>query len=72
MGDPSYTWILNPIYLLFLFNHRYYAIINRIPTNKSSGYTVDIIMLLIFRYWKPVYYKSDESNFPSFSTEKYV
>ena len=37
---------------------------------KLTGSTPDISSLLCFRFYEPVYYKLDDSEFPSESTEK--
>ena len=37
---------------------------------KATGSTADISPFLRFRFCKPVYYKVDDSDFPSHSTEK--
>ena len=51
-GDPAYTWILVLIYVLLIFNHTYATGINGITINNVTGYTVDIIPLLKFHFWK--------------------
>ena len=62
--------ILALVYVLFLLNHTYYAGINGITTTKAKGSTAEISPLLHFHFWKPVYYKVDDSDFPSHSTGK--
>jgi hypothetical protein len=37
----------------------------------STGSTNDISPLLCFHFWEPVYYKFDDSDFPSDSREKH-
>ena len=37
---------------------------------RHTGSTPDISSLLCFRFYEPVYYKLDDSDFPSDSTEK--
>ena len=39
------------------------------PLEALNGTTPDISPLLHFSFWDPVYYKLDDSNFPSESTE---
>jgi hypothetical protein len=41
-----------------------------IPIRMSMGSTNDISPLLCFHFWEPVYYKFDDSDFPSDSREK--
>ena len=69
-GAPAYTCLLDLIYVFFLLNHTHASGINGIPTTNYAGSTADISPLLLFRFWKPVYYKVDYSYFPSHSTEK--
>ena len=61
IGDPFYTWVIALIYLWFLFNHIHPTVINCIPITKSTGSTTDIIPLLRFRFWQPVYNKVGDS-----------
>ena len=46
------------------------AIIKGITTTKATGSTKYISPLLLYRFWIPVYYKVDDSDFPSHITEK--
>ena len=59
------------MYVRFLLNHIHSAGINGILITKSTGSTVEIRSLLRFRFWQPVYYKVDESNFPSDISETF-
>ena len=61
-----------PHVCVILINHTSASVVNGITITKATGYTVYIIPLLHFRFWKPVYYKVDDSNFPSYSTENMV
>ena len=42
----------------------------RTPIEKLTGSTPDISSLLCFKFWEPVYYRIDDSDFPSDSTER--
>jgi hypothetical protein len=42
-----------------------------IPLQVLDGVTPDISPLLLFDFYKPVYYKANESSFPSESMEKH-
>jgi hypothetical protein len=44
--------------------------VDDIPICMSTGSTNDISPLLCFHFWEPVYYKFDDSDFPSDSREK--
>ena len=57
--------------MCFLLNHTCNAGINCITITKSIGSTSDVILLLNFRFWKPVYYKVDDSDFLSNTTKKH-
>ena len=38
--------------------------------NVATGSTCDVSPLLLFHFWQPVYFNSDDSSFPSKSTEE--
>ncbi len=70
-GSPAYTWLLALFYVCFLLNHTASKLLNwRTPLERLTGTTPDISPLLRFHWWQPVYYKVDDSNFPSDTTEK--
>ena len=68
-GAPASTWLLCLLYVCFLLNHTYCASINCVPLQRATGSTVDISPLLRFHFWEQVYYKIDDSDFPSESRE---
>ena len=68
-GSPASTWLLAMTYICFVLNYTYCSSINAIPIQKLTGSTPDISPLLRFYWWQPVYYKLDDSDFPSESTE---
>ena len=70
MGAPAYTWLLSLIYVCLLLSHKYAAIINGIKIIKAAGSTAEISLLLSLRFCWPVYYKVDDSDFPSHITDK--
>jgi len=49
----------------FLLNHTYCASINCVPLQHAAGSRVNISLLLCFYFWEQVYYKVDDSDFPS-------
>jgi hypothetical protein len=69
-GAPAYTWLLCLMYVCFLLNNTWCEAIDDIPIRMSTGSTNDISPLLCFHFWEPVYYKLDDSDFPSDSREK--
>jgi hypothetical protein len=66
---PS-AWLLPMAYGCFLLNHTYNASIRTVPITVATGSTPDISPLLAFTWWEPVYYKVDDSDFPSDPREK--
>jgi hypothetical protein len=69
-GAPAYTWLLCLMYVCFLLNNTWCEAVDDIPIRMSTGSTNDISPLLCFHFWEPVYYKFDDSDFPSDSREK--
>jgi hypothetical protein len=69
-GAPAYTWLLCLMYVCFLLNNTWCEAVDDIPIRMSMGSTNDISPLLCFHFWEPVYYKFDDSDFPSDSREK--
>ena len=68
-GAPAYTWLLCLLYVCFILNHTYCKSIDGIPLQRLTGVTTDISPLLFLWWWAPVYYKIDETAFPSESRE---
>ena len=68
-GSPASTWLLALLYACFVLNHTYCASIKAVPAQKLTGSTPDISPLLRFYWWQPVYYKVDDSAFPSETRE---
>jgi hypothetical protein len=58
------------MYVCFLLNNTWCDAIDDVPIRMSTGSTNDISPLLCFHFWEPVYYKFDDSDFPSDSREK--
>jgi hypothetical protein len=58
------------MYVCFLLNTSWCEAVDDIPIRMSTGSTNDISPLLCFHFWEPVYYKLDDSDFPSDSREK--
>jgi hypothetical protein len=69
-GAPPSTWLLCLMYVCFLLNNTWCEAISAVPLRMSTGSTNDISPLLAFHFWEPVYYKLDDSDFPSDSREK--
>jgi hypothetical protein len=69
-GALAYTWLLCLMYVCFLLNNTWCEAVDDIPICMSTGSTNNISPLLCFHFWEPVYYKFDNSDFPSDSCEK--
>jgi hypothetical protein len=69
-GALAYTWLLCLMYVFFLLNNTWCEAVDDIPIRMSTGSTNNISPLLCFYFWEPVYYKFDNSDFPSDSCEK--
>ena len=59
------------LYVCFILNHTYNYTTNNVPLNAATGSTCDISPLLRFSFYQPVYYKQDDSTFPSESAQAY-
>ena len=57
------------MYVCFLLNHSYCVSIKAVPIQLLTGSTPDISPLLRFYWWQSVYYKVDDSDFPSDTRE---
>ena len=69
-GAPANTWLLCLLYVCFLLYHlACWSLQWQTPLEALEGSTPDISPLLRFSFWDPVYYKLDDSYFPSGSTE---
>jgi hypothetical protein len=59
------------MYVCFLLNNTWCEVIDDIPIHLSMGCTNDISPMLCFHFREPVYYKFDDSDFPSNLREKH-
>jgi hypothetical protein len=69
VGAPAFVWLLCLQYVCFLLNHAYNETARGVPLTLLLGVTVDISVLLRFYFWQPVYFKVEDSGFPSESKE---
>jgi hypothetical protein len=58
------------MYVCFLLNNTWCESICDVPIRLSTGSTNNISPLLCFHFQEPVYYKVDDSDFPSDTREK--
>ena len=69
-GAPPEVWLLALMYVCFVQNHTAFDSLNgRTPTEWLLGYTPDIMVLLQFHFWEPVFYAKYDGKFPGDSTE---
>ena len=69
-GAPASWWLLCLMYVCYLLNYTYSSSIDAVPMQCLTGSTPDISPLTCFPFRHKVYYKVDDSNFPSDSWEK--
>ena len=70
-GAPPSLWFLALTHVCMILNHTVNASIRHaIPMQVLTGVTPDISSLLQFDWYEPVYYRTEESHFPSMSNEK--
>ena len=58
------------LYVCFVLNHTYNVVTNNIPMNIATGSSYDISPLIRFRFWQPVFYMYNDSDFSTDSTEE--
>jgi hypothetical protein len=69
-ASPAYLWLLSLLYVCFLLNNTSCKALNGAkPWQVLTGSTNDICPLFVFQWYEPVYYKFDDSDFPSDSCE---
>ena len=69
-GAPDYTWLLATEYVCFVLNHTAVSSLHwRTPMEALTGSTPDVSVLLRFTFWEPVYFRMDDTDFPSDSRE---
>ena len=65
-GSPVYYWLLALSYLCFILNHTVTSKLKWCtPLEILTGNKPNISPLLRFYWWQTVYYKIDDSDFPS-------
>ena len=70
-GVPAKFWYLAMCYVIFIMNRMALGSLNwRTPIETLTGETPDISMITRFRFYEPVYYKKQDSGFPSESTQR--
>ena len=70
-GSPDNNWFLAIIYVFYTLNHAISPLLHwRIPLEQLTGITPDITSLLRFQWYEPVYYKQNNTHFPSNTREK--
>ena len=68
---PANLWLLCLLWVCFIINYTASARINhQLPITYSTGQTADISMFLRCYWWESVYYKVDDTSFPSDSPEE--
>ena len=69
-GTPERWWLLCMTYVTYIMNHIALASLDwQTPYFRAFGITRDISPLLLYQWWEPVYYYSNDMPFPE-SREK--
>jgi hypothetical protein len=68
-GALAYCWLLCLMYMCFVLNNAFLAVIQSTPLRHAYGTDNDISPMLYFLFYEPVYYLVDETTFPSKSKE---
>ena len=70
-GAPTNCWLLCLIYVCYLLNHiACTALDGKITLLALTGITPDISIILLFTFYQPVFYATNDQNFPSESEER--
>ena len=70
-GAPANCWLLCLIYVCYLHNHiPCTALDGKILLLALTGITPDISIILLFTFYKPVFYATYDQSFPSESEER--
>ena len=70
-GGPANCWLLCLIYVCNLLNHiACNALDEKIPLLDLTGITPDISIIRLFTFYQPVFYATNDKNFPSESEER--
>ena len=70
-GAPANCWLLCHIYVCYILNHISCTVLHgKIPLFALTGLTPDISIILLFTFYKPVFYATYDQNFPSESEER--
>ena len=70
-GAPANCWLLYLIDVCYLLNHIACAALDgKIPLFALTGITPDISIILLFTFYQPVFYATDDQHFPFESEER--
>lgn len=68
-GAPPELWLLALQYTASLLSHVFNDSIDGIPLQRCTGSTPDISVFLRFHFYQKVYYRLDDSDFPTSTRE---
>ena len=70
-GVPANCWLLCMIYVCYILNHIACGALNgSIPLFVSYGITPDILIMLLYTFYQPVFCATYDQHFPSESEER--
>ena len=70
-GAPAHCWLLTLQYVCYIFTHMATASLGgQVPLQVLYGVTPDIIVMLLYTFYQPVFYATHDQHFPSESEER--
>ena len=72
-GAPAHCWLLTLQYVCYILNHISTASLGgQVPLQALYGVTTDISIMLLYTFYQPVFYATNDQHFPSESEEHAV
>ena len=68
-GTPAFLWLEALKYMCYLLNHTVCQSLDAIPMQLLTGSTLDISVLLQFHWYQCIYCDTDDTSFPSETSE---
>jgi hypothetical protein len=69
-GSPAHAWLLALTYICFILNFTASETLGwRTPMTHLTGSTSDRSIMMRFSWWEPVFFRADDSHWPSESPE---
>ena len=70
-GAHAHCWLLTLQYVCYILNHISTASLSgQVPLQILYGVTPDISIILLYTFYQPIFYATDNQHFPSDSEER--